>query len=1256
MIEKEKVWILEILSYGKSDDKNKNRKLTLPSISEWTKDICEAINSLPFDKECYLYLSELNESADEIEKFKILETINDNYKVNSIYKSNDLPDGINFVRFNGCVVLRDDDRIDEYINKCKSSIVENLGIVSKFDIVKTNLLEQTKSINKYSVVEDDLKNISKICALSAKFSSSNRPEAGTDNIIWNELLQNANDHILDDGNMFIDISEEQVVLKYSDKGFSIRDFIAVSTSGNSGNVINNEENREGRKGTGFKAVYNLFEEVIIESGEVRCGLKDGEYKKLNIAKDDIILPKIDEIGEWENSAEKKYYPIPLFEKIENTDKTTKITLKFSKESKVENYVKFLKGIFGEDYSNYEENFEASKVFLFLDKIKKIDFNINGKSFPFDKEKYISENYYKEEKGFEIADELLVQNTYWNKEEREEILEKKSKITLLFPKNDEEIEIEKCIYSTLPIKNANYKLPFYINLPLLELDDSRTGLTENRKEWNKGIIQLALCGEDSSFSKIFNGFTEDGSNDDIITKRKSYKYFPYEFLKDDLEGISWKETLEEIEFIQTTKDGEQFAYYSLVQRARKEDIDSNREVFVFLPDYMYWWFGANDGKTGGFTCEIPFVYYEGINKSDEGCAIGAHSEIKSKIKEIYDEYKEEREIVSLIGRKQNREVGKVLLKIRDYILADRVYENRFCKLLKHIRKYEVGSHTFKHILVIIFEAYLSLHISANDKYHCINNRNFNFEKTEKIEEYKDIIDVVEKLKNDIYGSDDDSDNEWYREKYRVEALRLAIGNILNENFIESPYVKYTYELDKEYINETKEIRLEEQLLGSLTPEIKCDLSEEVLVLEKGKKEKETIEDWIAKGFIYGKNSKGNVCKLTSNSYYGEGKIKDDNVFCDDVYRDYLINLEEEIKKPEFYKRESDELIGKVTETYDVDDWKYAVKNALRDELSNDKTCLLLNILINYDGIPIEWNKRYSGLISGIITKENCNKEIFSFKEGELYSLPEAIKTQFDIKVSSESKEAKHESMENNTLEDIVKKRVYLIDDADVKNKKLHCLGKLEEKIIVVLFGENAFGKMLKERFDCNEFSQNKAYKDMSCNSNYGFWGESLKDMELNETDLNRVKEKVKKIWDKNKADKDSLINLLVSSFEVKGENKWIRAKGYGANEKEYMNKICPVCKSILLAEKSVLKLSYVTVRKKDKSFHLPIMLCRNCYESFEYTETVYADFGDNLETELRINNTGDCKINLVFDMYAQRKKEMEVNISFLNRWIWYIRLS
>ena len=1054
MIEKEKVWILEILSYGKSDDKNKNRKLTLPSISEWTKDICEAINSLPFDKECYLYLSELNESADEIEKFKILETINDNYKVNSIYKSNDLPDGINFVRFNGCVVLRDDDRIDEYINKCKSSIVENLGIVSKFDIVKTNLLEQTKSINKYSVVEDDLKNISKICALSAKFSSSNRPEAGTDNIIWNELLQNANDHILDDGNMFIDISEEQVVLKYSDKGFSIRDFIAVSTSGNSGNVINNEENREGRKGTGFKAVYNLFEEVIIESGEVRCVLKDGEYKKLNIAKDDIILPKIDEIGEWENSAEKKYYPIPLFEKIENTDKTTKITLKFSKESKVENYVKFLKGIFGEDYSNYEENFEASKVFLFLDKIKKIDFNINGKSFPFDKEKYISENYYKEEKGFEIADELLVQNTYWNKEEREEILEKKSKITLLFPKNDEEIEIEKCIYSTLPIKNANYKLPFYINLPLLELDDSRTGLTENRKEWNKGIIQLALCGEDSSFSKIFNGFTEDGSNDDIITKRKSYKYFPYEFLKDDLEGISWKETLEEIEFIQTTKDGEQFAYYSLDQRARKEDIDSNREVFVFLPDYMYWWFGANDGKTGGFTCEIPFVYYEGINKSDEGCAIGAHSEIKSKIKEIYDEYKEEREIVSLIGRKQNREVGKVLLKIRDYILADRVYENRFCKLLKHIRKYEVGSHTFKHILVIIFEAYLSLHISANDKYHCINNRNFNFEKTEKIEEYKDIIDVVEKLKNDIYGSDDDSDNEWYREKYRVEALRLAIGNILNENFIESPYVKYTYELDKEYINETKEIRLEEQLLGSLTPEIKCDLSEEVLVLEKGKKEKETIEDWIAKGFIYGKNSKGNVCKLTSNSYYGEGKIKDDNVFCDDVYRDYLINLEEEIKKPEFYKRESDELIGKVTETYDVDDWKYAVKNALRDELSNDKTCLLLNILINYDGIPIEWNKRYSGLISGIITKENCNKEIFSFKEGELYSLPEAIKTQFDIKVSSESKEAKHESMENNTLEDIVKKRVYLIDDADVKNKKLYCLGKLEEKIIVVLFGENA----------------------------------------------------------------------------------------------------------------------------------------------------------------------------------------------------------
>lgn len=1247
MKEREKIYILNILSYIKDNSK---KKIKLPPISEWNKDICEAINKLPFDKKCECshldYTEELNEKNDD---FKNLKRIDEKYKVEKIYIYKELPDGIDFVRFAGTVILREN--IEEYVKKCVSSIVEHLGIVRAFDHIKKELLDKTDYIKNYSDVKKDLELISKICAVAAKFSPHNLPISGSDNNIWNELLQNANDHILENGSMYIKISSEKLILEYPDKGFSIRDFIAISTNGNSGNVL--EAGREGRKGTGFKSVYNWFGEVIIESGVVRCRLKDGECINLNIKNDDIILPKYEEINEWEAPDKKNYYPIPLFEEIKEPKDTTRIELKFKDNG---NDKSFLKNAFVEvkgEIKDYETSFVASKVFLFLDNIKTFEFEVNDERFSFDRENYISDNYYREEMEFEVSSELKENNSYWNREERKRDLEDKSKITLLFPKDDNEIAEHKCLYSTLPIEKTKEEFPFYINLPLLELEESRKDLKDETTGWNEGILNLALCGDKSCFLEIFD---KDGGK---ITKEERYKYFPYSFLGNKkVKEVSWKDSLEKIEFIRTTMDGKEFKYYSLSKRAKLEDIDKNEDVFVFLPDYMYWWFGANDSNLGDFECDVPFVYYGGISNSSNGETTGIHAYIKEKIKNKDIEYGEDNEecIISEIGRQKEGEVGKVLIKIRDYILKygeikrDEKKKDNFYILLKKIKEYEPKQHTFKHLLVFVFIAYLKLVFDTKKKYHCIVNRQFVTEKKRgNIREYYDIIDIIEQLKHDLY----EEKGKWNEKE--IDSLRLSISEVFEKNFIESPYIEYIYNYptsgDNRYIVESKNLRenLIENILDELSEEEKYELSKEVFE-EKFDNGESRIKYWISEGKLYGKNSKSKVCQLTENSYYG--KIEDDNVYNDEIYRGYLKDLEEEIRKPEFYKESDPKLIESVVNVY-KERCEEAIKEAIID-CGSERKELLLKLIIEKNWLPLDWNKNYSEIIGDF--DNELKKEIFRFKEEDIASLPRNIKNEFDVKVSSEDKKKEHEKFSSMTLEDIVKENIYVLKGCAVGKKKIYCFGKLEEKKIIVLFGENAFGKMLKDVFECDNFLSSKAYADMTFNSNDGFWGRIEKDKDLDTRDYDFVYEKVKKIWERHESSKEDelLLNPLLSSFEVKGINGWIRAKGYGTNEKRYRDKICPVCKSILIAERSVLKLGYVKFRKDKDNISLPILLCKNCYESYKYAKDIYVELDiENYKEKLRLNNTGECKVKIVFDMYVHNKKEMEVNISFLNRYLWDI---
>ena len=508
-----------------------------------------------------IFLKREDKINEEYEKFKVIFDQYEHIKKIKIkfFKADTNEDRFVFFKDskNSIVILLDNKNITESINACLDGIdktliatnlinkekekinsirnagVENLGEDKKrylAHIVKgkkisreENYLEEATVNDWYVNFEKDeqgeeidgitekLEILKQICANGEDSSTAGEDHAnkqGEENIVVNELLQNVYDHI--DINEKIkekkeliithDKEEKFISLSYPERGFSVLDFYAICTLGNSGNVkAGRGGETEGHKGTGFKSVYQYFYKVEIESRGVGCVLNRDQFWKVGVDNNNPTKFLIEKVPE--DSGGKRFSnPIPEFDSTSKEDKGL-TTIKFYYSDKIDDIVIKFK--------------DKTRYLFLMDKINTVKF-VEEKV---EEEKeiinstYIDNKFYKKTYVFDVNKEQL--------ETEEQLAIKASRfrgrkkiITMLFPKdlkvkeqevviNDNEKcfgqfadfsegeEPEKYVYCTLPIETGTkLKLPFYVNIPLFELTDSRTHLFDiddkNKTHWNEFI--------------------------------------------------------------------------------------------------------------------------------------------------------------------------------------------------------------------------------------------------------------------------------------------------------------------------------------------------------------------------------------------------------------------------------------------------------------------------------------------------------------------------------------------------------------------------------------------------------------------------------------------------------------------------------------------------------------------------------------------------------------------------------------------------
>lgn len=1319
----EQIEVLGIIAHNLLGSKDK--KYILKPICQWTENICKELNNtffaknidFEFDSEDTNLLVTNNENLRTI-----FDSIKQIVEVEKIYCYESLPDEIKYVHFSKTVILKSENDAKE----CLDSIEKGLGFLNSFDGIKKALLEKMDPISSY--VDDELRKIEKICALNAKFSSGTRSMIGTDNYIWNELLQNANDHIPDnsDKTLTVTIKKSSLNLSYPDAGFSIRDFLAICTNGNSGNVISKDD-REGHKGTGFKSVYKVFDKVVIKSNLVECTLDDSKNRDFKIEDNDIIFVK-DRQRNDNNSGEsggKSYFPVPKFEKLNEEDKIkgTEIELFFTNSDNE----KFLKAIFPEKDSDfgYKEKFISGNVYLFLSKISKFCFEFwdcSDNNFTFDRVKYISNTFYQYKQQFNIGDELHSRNPIWFPKDEiiMEKLKRKSRLELLFPKTPNEFdETEKPVYCTLPIKEFQLKTPFYINIPLLELEDGRNSLARsqiekegqsfNLEEWNSGIVKCALSGENSAFSIIIKKISEvvsapSNQEENEITIDNLYKYIPYAYLDETMKVMrtTW-ESLRIIPFIRTVAwiDNEyKITPMSINQWYNREhtgeEIPKIPTGFVILPKYMYWWFSKNSERVYDFENQIPYLYYDDMRSIYDHENMYNSNTLISKITCINSNYGDH--MLSLY-RENEKKVGKLLLIIRDYLdelsKKNNVKEN-FTKLLKKI--FNSDEFNFSVKKKMIFKWYLG-EANYNMKVHCVGNEELK-NKTEKemlcIGDFKDISEYSNDIRETFY----DKDGTLQLDDKR--AIKDCFSNI-----IESPYIIY----------ETKRENGEAEELGTVidlnSNRVHCEFIEAFkrtnfdnneFKIKYGQElekfiysEKLKIEVLIDKEYLFCKNKKNNIIPFKKGGFYFSTKnIDDDSIISEPTWlkeTEYVKNLDTEILKEEFFENASIKLIESIIDEYGLHyeynsftlyaaiiNWLERWEKGKADDDTDNKAKILFTTL--FGQYLLKWDKKFLAFLNEI-QLESDKKGIFEFQKNEITAVSKDKIDRFDARISYEKANQKNINVflnEELSLKEILKNRVYIYPEkAGRRSLYLYSIIKEKDdeegKKIIVLFGEESLGKMLRELFDCNEYSEAREFEDMDClpldelkgweNENAMDWMTDKKFQEV----CDKFFRTKANLWtgkgiSKNEyaGNQNWLIDELISRCDIIGiynEKKVIlRTKGYG--DKHSKDKKCPICGGLLLAEKSLLKIGYVSIKDQEKNIHLPILMCINCYKAMAFADRIFIldendneimMENDNLKEILDINTPKDKKIKICFDLYIHESKTVLVNMTFYIRRLW-----
>lgn len=1241
-----------VLAHGmlcENSDK-KNFVYELPPITEWTEGFCEALNHITYGKKIPFHLPDadnLFKLDTDHEIWNIFRFYDSIAPVEKCYIATDLP--VSYVRFTDTVILQKAD--EGKAKECSESIRKGLGLLLGLESHLHTLME-----NNESLAEDkDCLLLQKICALRACISidyhnesdgKKERPQS--DHNVWHELLQNVNDHIDSKGVLDIKLDHKTLTLSYQERackseqdkcgGFTTRDFFAVCTSGNSGNIVSKDESArnieaEGHKGTGFKSVYNFFSKVQIESGNVTCILDNTQYYEYSQClqlkdNDEIKLNHVSEIKITDKRYFKPDFPIPEFT-FDKTHECTTITLTFADDTKKENFLRE-SGLDG-------DSFEITPTYYFLKNIQKIKFN----SSEYDLAEYISDNFDVYEDMFEVDETLLKKNPRWESKTCQDFIDaKKNIVHILFPKNlakEPSTEnclyytrpTEKCLYCTLPITEKTFQTPFYINCPALELMDNRKALSEgNLKNWNDRILEKALQGENSCFEKIFTAFAEKYPD-------TAYLYFPYEYLR-GADAQKWA-CLDNIPFIRTViNENEEPQLMSLSQWYTalpdgKQTVteDEWKDGFVFLPQYLYDWFQAKGGLNG-FSCSVPFVYYGKDNDCRDIRGVQKLGETLDTQKVLRNLFPKKESSVGIIIQNIWDYFGKRYYVERDACLTDK--DEADIKLLQALHGDDIYYEDITNKKCYCYQCYLGKTI-CESKVHALG--------AEEIGEYQSITGYQEQI----------------GEKFTVDEAQFkqAFSNIREE--------LYRIRIKDETQGETQSWRIVDTEDTFLNAFIAKNLQEKVF--EQAKK-LECLEDVdILPASIQSLLKSGKVAvKLGDESYrysnahnlYRSSKqALSDKKFIvrePDWVKRYFPDLDDEVKKKDFFSKTTWEILCEIIPAYQDDtDVAKAIIQYLEDtiDVPCEKKEKLFDKLLEWN-VPIKckwekWCKKYIRQYMNyakerILEKSPTNLK-FIFENNILRELPKQFIDKFNDRVEQKKKETKYGVLGNleKSLEELIKDIQYYENDGEAFG---YCIGYKDsdsETPYLVTLGEKGVGKLLRDVFDCDQYLIPKQHTSMDCFpvmplfKSYDTW------------DANQIKNALNSF--QIPEDENELKLPLVNRFEMKIDNRWYCFAGYGAGE--YIEKRCPICGGILIAETSMLRIRSV---KAVQGEYVPVLICSNCHQAFSYAQNIFLckRNGDPYESQKELMDalTSTNPVYINFIMSTFECKIFELPMTFLHR--------
>lgn len=1111
------------------------QEIELPELTYWGSYICDALNAIDYNKTGHIILNKkdnLKEITDESIK-KIYEKLPSLVKVDKVYVYGALPG--KYVRFNKTVILGEENK--DYATEAAESIQKGLSIFQEY--VYGKKIEEMKFQGNVDNIRNICNTLSLKITLQNVFNENDEKVGFAENDVWNELLQNANDKI-NDGKLYVKIDEKNsVTFSYKEKsGFTVKDYYAISTSGNSGNLGNPDRlSTEGKKGTGFKSIYRYFDVVEIDSAvkigleksgiRIKCRLDRNQTAEVNEGKKCAEFKNIEDLeDEDRKDRAKKCYPIPKFEVYEGCkEHTTVIKLSQEKDG-------------ARDFLSKVNSNSFVKRLLFLNNIS--DFQIENKGSVIEFTKEIKDD------RIEIRDiqgEKLVFSGHIYESELQQYsslpgagrVEKvpdwvengQRKVQVIFQDSVNESVAKGMAYqyTTLPWETAKnestYKENIYINNPWYDLDDKRSGICFN------------------------------GENENNLVYNEYNRYI-------------WTQV-----------------HIPALEAAYKK-------IGEKIPKKLYRYSIEGAGK-------------ESLNKICKDILIKAYNTDYEEGRELTDK-NQARDIWNWSGWSENDK----LLCLSKWILGKNICENT--------KIFSFSNINFPNLTIPGWMSFQQCQ--------------------KKIKEVSGIDVILEQC-----------------EEVFTKTIRTELYTYQNEIVDEEDLI----------LKELLKSKAYEAFLGGETQKL-SGKGKEVLNLFNG-------------GCLrYRKGDR--YISSNENLYFSRSDLDHPNVVTiGEGVPEYIPqenNLDKIFSDKEFLKKivESTEsrvsVIEKYLEKEFISIWTtvqhYLNELADSGELNENQQRLLEKYLEKSVQGRIKWKKIYKKVLASknikYYDKKGDQLNVYpKYEFDDLSELDASLIEQFEDRVDEKVRDKEETIIVDNRCEMITLDTFFKEYIRFSPKGANMVVGDYKGKWCFVVSREDAIGSILSKCFNCNDYVTPQVMKNMDCTPADVFKGSAVKTETLKKDLVELIKiinedpiltEKIQELRSNNELLKD----LFIRPFSFNNHEYM----GYGAEK--FKDKRCPVCKGIMIAEKSNIKIRNIQIKK---GYSVPFFMCENCYNAVKYAKRVWLNNVLDKKNKTLENNRKSKEdyenlknqivekqsCELVYEMHLQEKKSLEVKLSFFH---------